>query len=138
MKNVMTRAWEIAREGVTKFGGKVKEYFAQALVMAWAEIKNAAEIGFEKLGGKNGVMFFIVNDHKDVEVSFLTEEKNFYTGKTYVKRNKINDFKTGTNNKTGKYARLYNVAIHCGDIEIKLGNKVEIIKNSYDKSKWGL
>ena len=43
MKNVMTRAWEIAREGVKKFGGKVKEYFAQALVMAWAEIKKGVE-----------------------------------------------------------------------------------------------
>ncbi len=42
MKNVMTRAWEIAREGVKKFGGKVKEYFAQALVMAWEEVKGMA------------------------------------------------------------------------------------------------
>lgn len=39
MKNVMTRAWEIAREGAAKFGGKVKEYFQQALVIAWSEIK---------------------------------------------------------------------------------------------------
>lgn len=38
--NVMVRAWEIAREGQNKFGGKVKEYFAQALKMAWAEKKN--------------------------------------------------------------------------------------------------
>ncbi|WP_019156821.1 hypothetical protein [Robertmurraya massiliosenegalensis] len=43
MKNVMTRAWEIAKEGVKKFGGKVKEYFAQALVMAWAEMKKGAD-----------------------------------------------------------------------------------------------
>ncbi|POD46302.1 hypothetical protein BKM15_26025 [Pseudomonas syringae pv. syringae] len=39
MKNVMTRAWEIAKEGVAKFGGKVKEYFAISLKMAWAEHK---------------------------------------------------------------------------------------------------
>ncbi|MDW0113750.1 hypothetical protein QT711_11180 [Sporosarcina saromensis] len=43
MKNVMTRAWEIAKDGAAKFGGKVKEYFAQALVMAWAEIKKGVE-----------------------------------------------------------------------------------------------
>ncbi|MEB6549050.1 hypothetical protein MXL46_08070 [Heyndrickxia sporothermodurans] len=43
MKKVMVRAWEIAKEGVKKFGGKVKEYFAQALAMAWAEVKNAAQ-----------------------------------------------------------------------------------------------
>src|SRR5699024_10394838 len=43
MKNVMTRAWEIAREGYIKFGGKVVEYFAEALRMAWAEVKAAKE-----------------------------------------------------------------------------------------------
>lgn len=43
MKNVMTRAWEIAKEGVNKFGGKAKEYFAQALVIAWAEVKKGVE-----------------------------------------------------------------------------------------------
>lgn len=42
MKNVMTRAWGIAKEAVVKFGGKVKEYFAEALKMAWAEIKTVA------------------------------------------------------------------------------------------------
>ena len=42
MKNVMTRAWEIAREGAANFGGKVKEYFAEALRMAWAETKKGA------------------------------------------------------------------------------------------------
>lgn len=41
--NVMKKAWEIAREGQKKFGGKVKEYFAQALRMAWAIVKGAME-----------------------------------------------------------------------------------------------
>lgn len=40
MKNVMTMAWGIAKEGTKKFGGKVKEYFAQALKMAWEQIKS--------------------------------------------------------------------------------------------------
>ena len=39
MTNVMTRAWDIAKEGQNKFGGKVKEYFAESLKMAWAETK---------------------------------------------------------------------------------------------------
>ncbi|MBO2943599.1 hypothetical protein JJQ72_06355 [Paenibacillus sp. F411] len=39
MKNVMVRAWEIAKAAVVKFGGKVKEFFARALAMAWAEVK---------------------------------------------------------------------------------------------------
>ncbi|WP_374018986.1 hypothetical protein ABU162_04350 [Paenibacillus thiaminolyticus] len=43
MKNVMSRAWEIAREGFKKFGGQLKEYFAVALRMAWAEKKKGAK-----------------------------------------------------------------------------------------------
>lgn len=42
MKNVMTKAWKIAREGAARFGGKVKEYFAEALKMAWAQAKEVA------------------------------------------------------------------------------------------------
>jgi len=44
MKNVMTRAWEIAKQGQKKFGGKVKEFFAIALKMAWKEIKKMAKV----------------------------------------------------------------------------------------------
>lgn len=36
----MRRAWRIARDGVKNFGGKVSEYFAISLKMAWAEIKD--------------------------------------------------------------------------------------------------
>ena len=42
--NVMKRAWEIARNGVKKFGGKVKEYFSIALKLAWKELKNMNKI----------------------------------------------------------------------------------------------
>lgn len=34
----MKRAWEIAREGQRKFGGKVSEYLSEALKMAWEEV----------------------------------------------------------------------------------------------------
>lgn len=44
MKNVMTRAWEIARKAVVKFGGKVKEFFAQSLKFAWSEIKGGVKM----------------------------------------------------------------------------------------------
>lgn len=37
MRNVMTRAWEIAREGQSKFGGKVSEYLSKSLKLAWGE-----------------------------------------------------------------------------------------------------
>ena len=42
MKNVMTTAWKIAKEGAAKFGGSVKSYFAEALKMAWAQVKVVA------------------------------------------------------------------------------------------------
>lgn len=42
MKNVMVKAWKIAKAAVVKFGGKAKEYIAEAMKMAWAEVKAAA------------------------------------------------------------------------------------------------
>lgn len=54
MKQVMKRAWEIAKTGVNKFGGKVREYFAASLSIAWKEIKTMSNViaTFEKLDGK--------------------------------------------------------------------------------------
>lgn len=49
MKNVMVRAWEIAKQGAKKFGGKVKEYFAAALKLAWKEAKEDAMTIEEKV-----------------------------------------------------------------------------------------
>ena len=43
LKNIMTRAWEIAREAVANFGGKVVEYIAEAMKMAWAETRSAVD-----------------------------------------------------------------------------------------------
>lgn len=36
MKNVMTIAWEVARGGQRRFGGKVSAYLKEALKIAWA------------------------------------------------------------------------------------------------------
>lgn len=41
-RNIMTRAWEIARSAFIKFGGRVREYISIALRMAWAEAKAEA------------------------------------------------------------------------------------------------
>lgn len=35
LKMIMANAWEIARNGQRKFGGKVKDYFAEALRISW-------------------------------------------------------------------------------------------------------
>lgn len=50
-KEIMSKAWEIAREGQKKFGGKVSEYFAESLKMAWDQAKSAIDIeALEKKG----------------------------------------------------------------------------------------
>lgn len=50
-KEIMVNAWKIAREGQKAFGGKVREYFAEALKMAWAQAKNGLDIeALEKKG----------------------------------------------------------------------------------------
>lgn len=50
-RNIMVNAWRIAREGQKAFGGKVSEYFAEALKMAWAQAENGIDIdALEKKG----------------------------------------------------------------------------------------
>jgi len=46
--NVFTKAWEIAKEAVIKFGGKASEFFAEALRMAWVIKKGGNMKGSEK------------------------------------------------------------------------------------------
>lgn len=43
MKKVMVRAWEIAKAAATVHGGKAFEYIAEALKMAWVEIKGGVK-----------------------------------------------------------------------------------------------
>ena len=70
----MVRAWEIAREAVKKFGGKVKEFFQQALIMAWGEVKmmdNEQIIVKSWFLAKN----FTENERFAISVSDLSIEK---------------------------------------------------------------
>jgi hypothetical protein len=139
MQNVMTLAWEIARKGQKKFGGKVREYIAEALRQAWRIVKNAMKkdmvtpekFGFVELQRKNGVIFFIVDHVDGMTVTLL--DRNPYNG--LVNKVVINDYKLGTNKKSGKEARLYDVAINAGDIEIKLDDDVMIIPNSLNRDQ---
>ena len=83
MKKVMVRAWSIAKEAVVKFGGKVKEFFAEALKMAWAEVKEAAKT--------TKVKCYIPGHRAELEID---TETGFVTGDTYkakdVLRKKFN------------------------------------------------
>lgn len=41
MKQIMKKAWEIAKAAAERFGGKASQYIAEALRMAWAMVKGA-------------------------------------------------------------------------------------------------
>ncbi len=44
MKNVMVRAWEIARKAAAQFGGKAAQFIAEALRQAWKEFKAPKQV----------------------------------------------------------------------------------------------
>ena len=90
-------------------------------------------IDLVKLPGKNGNCFFVVNDIEGLEVNLLSQTKSIYNGKSYTKRHPIKNFKKGNHKATGKAIRMYQYAWNCGDIEIRLGDQVEVIKNSATK-----
>lgn len=76
MKQVMKRAWEIAKTGVNKFGGKVREYFAISLSIAWKEIKkmsNNVVASFEKIDGKAKIVV-TANDRGGLTLAINGEE----------------------------------------------------------------
>ena len=76
-KELMSKAWEIAREGQKEFGGKVTEYFAEALKMVWAEAKNNINIeALEKKGfnrwtkGNMDRLYFNIEKSGDLELDY--------------------------------------------------------------------
>lgn len=73
MKEIMSKAWEIAKNGAAQFGGKVREYFGIALKMAWAaakapkslldRIEELETLGFKRWQ-KNGMDRMYINADK--------------------------------------------------------------------------
>lgn len=89
MKQVMKRAWELAKMGVKKFGGKVREYLAASLSIAWKEVKNMGEKLAELVGTEKQVKWatsirkdFIKAQQKfnEAVINFLESEIHEYTG----------------------------------------------------------
>jgi len=70
MREVMRRAWDIARKAVETFGGAVKSYIAEALRMAWAEKKRTTLTVKEWFGEK------LINE---------AHSYNLYVARTYGK-----------------------------------------------------
>lgn len=75
-KNVMTIAWEIARKGVEKFGGKVKEFFSAALKTAWKIIKGEVKKSEKYEGVKFHVRVqsWIIGENNIDEIFYSSEE----------------------------------------------------------------
>lgn len=86
MKNVMKRAWKIAKQGAKKFGGKAIDYIAEALKMAWKEVKQMSVRIVAEYGRGRNYVAKIVGAHPKWKLNreFLTanETHRSYSGKT--------------------------------------------------------
>lgn len=91
MKQVMKRAWELAKSGVKKFGGKVREYLAASLSIAWKEVKNMGEklaelVGTEKqVKWANDIRARIESVKPQLKEKFISELEKMFEGKTSEK-----------------------------------------------------
>jgi len=141
MKNLFKAAHKMTREIKEEFNEV--DYRAQfAICLSYLQNnkeEESVEIGYQEIGNRNGTLYFAVNNIEGLKVAYLTKEKNLYNGKTFTKRHDFTSgCQIGTNKKTGEVKRLYQIEMNTGDIEISLGGKKEVIKNSCDLSVWGL
>lgn len=122
MKNVMVRAWEIARTAVIKFGGKVKEYFSQALTIAWKEAKNVVEevahFGYMVAAKNDQMIMFALEDKEGLHVYPAWNNRNPQYELEY---------QTGMNKQTGKTVRFYTAETFKADLEIVCGEVSELL-----------
>lgn len=93
MKNIMTAAWAIARQGAAQFGGSAKEYFAAALKQAWANVKAwAAKATFELAADTRKTRTWlaqIVGTHPTYKLArkFMSEDYNNEYGEKVFRLN---------------------------------------------------
>lgn len=93
LKMVMKRAWEIAKEAAKKFGGKVKEFFAIALKMAWKEVKMliANEAGNINLVGTEKQVAW-ANDIRNKYMKVFDQFFNLFSESKYAEQ--VKDLET--------------------------------------------
>ncbi|NGP58131.1 hypothetical protein FLT15_10445 [Paenibacillus thiaminolyticus] len=122
--NVMTKAWEIAKEGVKKFGGSVKEYFAAALRMAWAEKKGAKKVQVHKWTTAKGSVVELHAEHITQQTWMtdwgqeMTKEANF----VMIRKLVIN----GKEYHTDRVNRVFvngEAMLDTGDVVVHQGRK---------------
>lgn len=127
MRNVMKKAWKIAREGQRKFGGKVKEYFAEALRMAWAVVKKEMDkIKFQIVPSRNGHLFAVL-DSENIKV---THHKLFesLTSRFTVKE-EVEPVHIARNKNTNEVYRLYQYIPGNGKYVIEVDGQTHEFKN---------
>lgn len=117
-KELMENAWEIAREGQKAFGGKVSEYFAQALKMAWAQAKNGLDVealeqkGFSRWSkGNMDRLYFNIEKSGDLDADY------------YKTGNMRSAYLNGERISNAEACRLLSVKCF---IDLKDGNKLVV------------
>lgn len=107
--NLFKNAWEIARNGQKKFGGKVKEYFSEALkmahrgiVLAKPEIEIPEWIVRKNLGNVYVVEMSVLSVKRETEKALLIHasgkfgEFDFWTPKSVLKCVNVEDYNNAT------------------------------------------
>ncbi|WP_025716051.1 hypothetical protein [Paenibacillus sp. 1-18] len=90
MKNVMKKAWMIAREGAAKFGGSTKMYLTEALRQAWAnsrtpKVETAAEkIARAKAMSQDDFDALIDSKIKMIETGLKERITNYARGDKWI------------------------------------------------------
>ena len=117
-KELMENAWKIAREGQKAFGGKVSEYFAEALKMAWAQAKSTIDIeALEKKGFNRWTK-------GDMDRLYFNIEKSGDLGLDYYKSGNLRSADLdGERISNAEACRL--LAVKCF-IDLKNGNKLVV------------
>ena len=85
----MTRAWEIAKAAVVKFGGYAKQYISVALKAAWSEVKGTVMTVKEKVIARLNEIVERTNNRYDTynyTVS-VKEWNNYGKSRTYISVN---------------------------------------------------
>ncbi|WP_203363104.1 hypothetical protein [Bacillus sp. REN10] len=122
--NVMTRAWEIAKAAVVKFGGKVKEYFAESLKLAWKEVKNAVANLVELKGSDKQIAW--ANDIRDIFISHLPAIRTLIT-----------EYEKQENAKLKSSQNLKDLLVHLEEKENRAGVWINAFKSVTDKYETG-
>lgn len=89
-KNIMKRAWEIARQGQKIFGGSVKSYFSESLKMAWNNYKNGIKV--MELKDNEGL---VINEGFNTELKIRIIKIRTWNGEDVVYGDKYQDYVLG-------------------------------------------